>query len=187
MNGPICYTLTAADLEAGYRFNAYRAWRKPRTFIVFSIVATLYAALIFFTGPLSLGAFIEAWAISLLVVGAAIAALFVSGIVQRPRLARRHFAQHKALHEPVTLTWDENEIRMEQPSGNGRRPWGDYVKWGATPRHLFLFQSDTLFNLIPRAVLTPDQAGQIMDHLTCAGVPRVGPPALLQAAAVPSV
>ena len=186
MTGPICYTLTAVDLEAGSRFNAYRAWRKPRTFIVFAVIAILYAALIFFTGPLNLVSFMQSWAISLLAVGAMIAALFVLGIVQRPRLARRHFAQQKALHEPITLTWDETEIRFEQPSGNGRRPWGDYVKWGATPRHLFLFQSDILYNLIPRTAPTPDQATQIMEHLTRAGVPRVGPPARPQAAA-PSV
>lgn len=186
MTVSICYTLTAADLEAGYRFNAYRAWRKPRILIVFAVVEILYAALIFFVGPMALVSFIRAWAISLLAVGAMIAALFVLGIVQRPRLARRHFAQQKALHEPITLTWDETEIHLEQPSGNGRRPWGDYVKWGATPRHLFLFQSDALFNLIPRTALMQDQAAQIMEHLTRAGVPRVGPPARPQAAA-PSV
>lgn len=174
MTGAICYTLTASDLEAGYRFNAYRAWRKPRTFIAFSVMATLYTALIFFAGPLSLGAFIQAWAVSLLVVGVVIALLFLIGMVQRPRLARRHFAQQKALHEPITLSWDENEIRLAQPSGHGRRPWGDYVKWGTTPRHLFLFQSDTVFNLVPLTALSPDQATRIMNHLSRADVPRVG-------------
>ena len=73
-----------------------------------------------------------------------------------PKRARRSFRQHKSLHGEVKLRWDESEITFETAQAFSRHQWSDFVK-SAENRHVVLFfQTDNLFNFIPKRVLGQD-------------------------------
>jgi hypothetical protein len=79
-----------------------------------------------------------------------------------PRRTRRTFAQQKDLHGPVSIDWSEQGVAIQSARGSARFAWEDFVRVVEGRRAILLFQSDRLYNFIPKRTLTPDQAVQIM-------------------------
>lgn len=174
MSGSAQYSLSAADLETAYRFHSGMLWREPRTILTFATGSAFVAVAYFGRSDASWQSAIQAIAIGLLFAGLIVAFSFALVKWQVPRQARRIFGQQKALHAPITISWNANDIEFEQPHFHGRHAWADFVKWGASADMLLLYQSDMVFNPIPGRALSPEAWADIIDALTAAGIARVG-------------
>ena len=76
--------------------------------------------------------------------------------------ARRIFEQQKLLQEETTITWSETGWRTATEHSVTDLPWGYFVKILENEHVILLYQSDLLFNFIPKSVLTPAQATDIV-------------------------
>jgi len=90
-----------------------------------------------------------------------------------PRRARRFLAQQKSLQGEATISWDSEGMSFAIANGHTRVAWVDYVRWLEGDKLLLLFQSDHLFNALPKRLFNDGQAAEIRDYLTAA-VGKVG-------------
>jgi YcxB-like protein len=104
-------------------------------------------------------------------IGGAISQTIVRSFVL-PRRARRRFAQQKSLHGEVQFDWDEDGLAWATERGSGKTPWGDYLKWREDDRFILLYQTDVLFQMVPKRAFA--NAHEKDDFLSCLGTRSVG-------------
>ncbi len=61
------------------------------------------------------------------------------------------------LQEELTVTWDTQGLRAATLNSDTRTPWPHYRRWREDARVVLLYQSDALFQFIPKRVLGKDQ------------------------------
>lgn len=77
------------------------------------------------------------------------------------RMLARSFAQHAALRSPLEYWWDEVGIGARNAMGQSQRPWASYVRVREDERAFLLYQTDELFEMVPKAWFTsPEQLEQ---------------------------
>jgi hypothetical protein len=85
-------------------------------------------------------------------IGGAAAGLAVREVMRRvflPYRSRKLFAQHKALHPPMTLEWDREALQVHAETGNSRTPWRDYLGRREDRSVILLYVSEALFLMVP--------------------------------------
>jgi len=128
MSGTATYHLTAEHLAAGYRFNDRLAWRKPRTLFAVGMAIVLYTMIFLLIGGVSGIAAFRSFVIAAAIIGGFVFLVVMIRKWQIPRLAKRHFAQHKALQEAISLSWDADSIELRQPRSVGNHDWTGFIK-----------------------------------------------------------
>jgi YcxB-like protein len=83
-----------------------------------------------------------------------------------PIWTRRTYRKHRTLHRPYTYSWSETGLMFASESGEWRVAWSDYLKWREDALIFIFYQAPRLFNIVPKRVLTPEQA---VDLRQCAG------------------
>lgn len=78
------------------------------------------------------------------------------------KATQRIFSQQKLLQEESVLTWSETNYRVDTKNSWVDLPWNYYVKVVDAKHVILLYQSDVLFNFIPKSVLTPEQRADIV-------------------------
>ncbi|BAF87718.1 unknown protein [Azorhizobium caulinodans ORS 571] len=78
------------------------------------------------------------------------------------RLARRIFAQQKSLNQPFTLAWTDEALQTQAPQGDATLPWRDLVKMKQDRHMILFFESDALFRMVPRRVLSQAQQDDLL-------------------------
>ena len=78
-----------------------------------------------------------------------------------PAMARRHHRQMAAFRDPVTVSWTDEGLSLESSRGSIRMAWKDFVDWAETPTVFLLYQSDLLYNLIPRSAVTSEEEADL--------------------------
>jgi YcxB-like protein len=89
------------------------------------------------------------------IFGGLIGALFTKTVYRwlfLPRRSAKLFQQQKSLRHEITYTWDAQNLRVENERGQGTIPWADYLKWRENERLFLLYQSDVLFNVLPKRI-----------------------------------
>ena len=79
-----------------------------------------------------------------------------------PARSRRAFAQQKMLHHRVDVDWSDEGVRLMSEPGNSSFDWRDFTRVEQGRDVILLFQSDYLFNFIPRRALSADQADRFI-------------------------
>ncbi|HWW27899.1 MAG TPA: YcxB family protein [Caulobacter sp.] len=94
--------------------------------------------------------------------------MFVADLWLLPRSVRKSLARDKGLQGDNTVTWDAERLTLRGSHGQSLWPWGDFVRWQESPGGLLLWQSDRLYNFLPKRCLSEAQAAEIRDHLRTA-------------------
>jgi hypothetical protein len=157
------YQVTAQDLIAGYRLNFLSALKRRKVWVRSAVLAIVLGTGSAFLFADDLGTVLGA------LVGVAYVALLLSVIwltcfLLLPRRARRIFAQQKALHDQITIEWSETLITVRSERGATTFKWSDFVRSLENRDIILLFQSDAVFNFVPKRVLSPEQAASIVAY-----------------------
>ncbi|WP_448662368.1 YcxB family protein [Sphingomonas sp. CJ20] len=171
------FTVGEADYLAAVRRNFADQLRGTRMVWGVAILSAVYVA-IFLGLPLLDGERFTLVSVLVALAGSVAtgAGVFVGiMLVARrllPRRARRAYRQHRGLRDPIRAEWDDAGLRIAAATGESRLAWGDYVRWSADDRVLLLYQTDYLFNILPRAAMTEAQHASILAALAAHDVPR---------------
>ncbi|MFC4822086.1 YcxB family protein [Dokdonella ginsengisoli] len=106
------------------------------------------------------------------VLGGAIGMLVcyaLSWLFYLPWKARRMFGQQKSLHETYELAWDDEGMSIRGRLGQGTTPWDSYLKKKENERIVLLYQSDLLFQMLPRRAFTAVQMQALQPYLERVG------------------
>lgn len=89
-----------------------------------------------------------------------------------PRRARRLFKQSKSQHQPMTFGWSANDSFWHSAHAEQRLPWLHYHRWRETGSVYLLYLNDTLYQFVPRHILTAGQDTDLRETLIASGLPR---------------
>lgn len=162
MRQSVGFELTASDLLAAYRAHCWAHFRRPRFLVTYLIVAICYTALGWLFNERDTLSSLLADAMVALLLAAVVMCLILGltfGLL--PRRVRRVFAQQKSLHGPAEVEWDDEEIKLSGATGLSRFAWHDFVKWHESSSTILLYQSDAMFNLLPKRAFSPEQIDTI--------------------------
>lgn len=94
-----------------------------------------------------------------------------------PRQARRTFAQQKELGVPWEMLVTETGLEISNEFGHARRPWGDFIKWKEDDDLLLLYESDTVYRVLPKRFFSPaEQLARLKQKLIESHVPVASGP-----------
>lgn len=82
-----------------------------------------------------------------------------------PWKARRMFGQQKSLHETYELEWDEQGLSVHGRLAQSTTPWDAYLKKKENERIVLLYQSDLLFQMLPKRAFTAAQLQALRPYL----------------------
>jgi hypothetical protein len=89
--------------------------------------------------------------------GVALGLGIVSTRLSLPRRVRTLFEQQRSLHEPFNYRFDHDGVHVRIETWQADRPWSYYRRWRATSGCFLIFQSDTIFEVLPKRWLSnPD-------------------------------
>lgn len=123
------------------------------------------------------------WPASLLFTGSVILAVAIMSPliamalnwIQRieiKRRVRKSFAQHRSIHQPIDVDWNDDELSFATSASHVRRPWGDHVAWSFDGQVFAVFATDNLYHPIPSHALSAEQVADLTSLMSAAGVPR---------------
>lgn len=166
--GGVRFTATAADLAAAYRCQYMARLLSWASLVSMVVSLSLLAGFLFLVAtdvPL-------AWKLGILACAAAGGVVFPLAMIRWrvSALARRIHGQQRALHGEVALEWDQDELRATTGDGGSRTRWTDYHRWRESPAVILFYQSDALFQFLPKRVLTPAQADALRALAAAAGL-----------------
>lgn len=174
MHGSARFSLTADDYIAATRLHITRASYRNNLIKLALIMGLLYAVLAFAV----MGQWTWQHAAGAVGLGAIAAVIIVLGIaatnhIMVARRTRRIYAQQKSLHEEFEFSWDETGFDLATPSARSRHHWADFRQWAEGPDGIILYQSDALFNMLPKRALSEEALADIRARLDQAKVRRL--------------
>lgn len=89
-----------------------------------------------------------------------------------PRQVRRLFRQSKSQHHLMTFGWTSEDAYWHSGPSNQRTPWLHYHRWLEARSAYLLYLNDTLYQFVPRHVLTAAQDSDFRETLIASGLPR---------------
>lgn len=166
--GALSFTLTAEDVVAAYRLQNWARLLSWASLISLVFSLSVIAGLVAVAMP-------EApfvWKAAL--VGGALAGglLLPLGMMRWrvPALARRIHRQQRGLREEIMLEWTSEALAARSPLGHGRLLWTDYVRWREDRAIVLLFQSDAIFQMLPKRILPPPVLEALRSYAAAANV-----------------
>jgi len=168
----VTYTYTVDDFIAAQRLHAWQSYVSVKGLRALLILWAIYFGLAMLLTNL--------WPVShpaiLAVATGAVTIAVAAGItgvnaLLTPRRSRRLYQQQRALHEPFELRWSGESFELSSGSGSGRHPWNHFVKAVEDRHSLMLYQSDLLYNLVPKRVVDETSLASMRAALHGAGVP----------------
>ncbi|MCW4462277.1 YcxB family protein [Sphingomonas sp. BT-65] len=171
MHGPIRFSLTADDYVTATRLHMTREFYRSKLIKLTALMGLFYAALVFLT----LGQWTWQYAAIAAGLGAVAAAIIVLGIavtnhIMIARRSRRIYAQQKSLHDEFEFFWDETAFNLATQSARSRHNWADFRQWAEGPDAIILYQSDALFNMLPKRAFPEEALADIRERLSQAKV-----------------
>ncbi|MDH7794659.1 MULTISPECIES: YcxB family protein [unclassified Beijerinckia] len=167
-NRSVTFQLEAADYVTANKLHVRKQYRKP-LLLVFSICVTL-AYLVFI---------VMSWhrappaPLAVIVHGAfwgGILWSLVSYFFLVPRQTRKAFQEQKGFQYPLTLTWSDDGIEVQNQQGRAAFPWTDLFRWAEDQRIILFYHSSRLFQMLPRRVLSD---AQVDDLHRCIKTPKI--------------
>ncbi|GEM_PF-1009575 len=79
---------------------------------------------------------------------------------------KKIYRQQRNLQLPYEFSWDSSGIEMKNEMGKGRIEWSDFVKFKESKKVILLYQSDALFNIVPKTAFENEQQlSEFSSHL----------------------
>ena len=82
-----------------------------------------------------------------------------------PIFYKNIFTQVKSLNSPFEYEFTETEMLLSNEFGNSRIPWENYTKWKENSELIMLYQSDIVYNIIPKRFFSDPQQIEIIKSL----------------------
>ncbi|NMW31565.1 YcxB family protein [Altererythrobacter sp. RZ02] len=92
--------------------------------------------------------------------------------VSVPLSARRQFRQSVSLGEPVTFSFDEDQIELGNERSHARFAWDEFHRWHETEDYFMLYQSAMLYNILPKRDMSEEQVVAVRSCLESKGPQR---------------
>jgi hypothetical protein len=93
-----------------------------------------------------------------------LASILLMNYLLIPARARRAFAQQKALHHRVEVDWSDEGVGLVSEQGDSNFDWQDFVMVEHGRDVILLFQSEYLFNFIPRRAFPAGEAADFIQR-----------------------
>lgn len=155
------------DLIAAYRLHFWTSFKCKRTVWSYALGGLLFA----FIGTL----FAEWDSPWVILGGATVGFIFwlflltcilaVNYILIPPR-SRRAFRQMKTLRSQTEIKWSPERIQLQSAQGSSDLDWRDFARIAQGRDVILLFQSDYLFNFIPKRAVSNEQATDLVKSAT---------------------
>lgn len=159
------FSLTADDFLSAQKLHIRRHFLKLPMLFVYAVCLIFLAVGLFFP-PASSG-------LRILVLGFPLAMggfILFNHFVMLPYRTRKIFSQQKTLHEPVDAQWDEEGYAAASGNVSGLIKWTQYHRLDFNELIILLYQSDTLFQMLPRRALTQNQFDDFIALAKTAGL-----------------
>ena len=153
------FRYTEEDLVQAARLYSGRSLNRPQ--VIVSYLSLWFFSLILFTylvtGETSPAAVVEdpVRILGLSILPFVLILLWTLWLI--PTLARRNFRQQKALQGDFIYRWSEKGLSVQADIGNFEMPWDHFVSWGENANTILILETDRLYRVIPKRVLSPDQ------------------------------
>ncbi|MCW6506912.1 YcxB family protein [Lichenifustis flavocetrariae] len=154
----IQFELDPLDTVHAYQLH-YRdqLWRKPALVSV-TVLLVLEAILLVIGLP-------GDWTgIAVVLLASALGGITVPRLMIRfriPRAARKIHAQQKALQQPIDVAFEVNGLRSTSETGTTFTPWEHYRKLREDGNVMLFYQSDALFQFVPKRFLSGSQVDDV--------------------------
>jgi hypothetical protein len=89
-----------------------------------------------------------------------------------PPRAQRVFAQQKSFQAEYNVNWDVQTMELKTAKGSYKCPWSDFVSWAESKTTFLIYQSDNVFNFVPKRALAVDEAKDFRAKLIAANLPK---------------
>lgn len=86
--------------------------------------------------------------------------------------ARRLFGLQKNLRDEYHVAWDSAAMDIRTPTITSHLLWTDFVRWAERDTSIIVYQSDYMFNFIPKWAFGEGDLDDLRARLTAAGVPK---------------
>ena len=80
-----------------------------------------------------------------------------------PHYSRRYYGQAAILRQPFTVSWDEVGLDSRTPRSTSTTPWDAYVGRREDASTMLFFQTDALYQFLPKHALTAAQVARLRD------------------------
>lgn len=157
-------------IAAALSFQRLALKRRPFAIFVSVIVAIIVAMAWLLARE---GEFLE---VLLIMTGSGLVTLLLMIALLRwvsvPMSARRQFRQSVSLGEPVTFSFDEDQIELGNERSYARFAWGEFHRWHETDCYFMLYQSAMLYNILPKRDMSENQIVKVQTFLETKGPQR---------------
>lgn len=166
------FRFTEADLIQAARLFSGKNLSRPK--VIVSYICLWFAGLIFFTYVITGSTSPSGIAtdplriLGLSILPFALIAVWTLWLI--PTLARRNFRMQRSLHGDFSYGWDADKLMVSTEYGSFDMPWSHFHGWAENDKMLLLFESDRLYRVIPKRVLSPEQQTDLRHHLPKIGV-----------------
>ena len=166
------FRFTEADLIQAARLFAGRNLSRPK--VIVSYLCLWFFSLILFTylltGSTSPSAITSdpGRILGLSILPFALILIWTLWLI--PALARRNFRLQRSLHGDFSYGWSTDKLMVSTEYGSFDMPWSHFHGWAENDKMLLLFESDRLYRVIPKRVLSPEQQTDLRQHLDRVGV-----------------
>jgi hypothetical protein len=75
--------------------------------------------------------------------------------------ARKQFNQQPGAHGPRTFLLDDWGVHARWNGGSIDVEWKNYIQWVESSKHVLLYLSPFLFNILPKRSLSSDQMTEL--------------------------
>jgi hypothetical protein len=148
-----------ADLKAAYRLHFWTSLTWKRTVLSYAFGGLLFALI---------GTLFTEWdSGGVVLIGATLGFVFWSVLLAcilamnyfliAPR-SRRAFRQMKALRSHTDVNWSAERVQLQSAQGSSDLDWRDFAHIAQGRDVILLFQSDYMFNFIPKHAVSDEQA-----------------------------
>lgn len=107
-------------------------------------------------------------------VGGVVCALLLVALnfLLLPGRVEKLFEQSKSQHQEMSFGWSPEGIFWETVNGSQRLPWSHYHRWRETGSVYLLYLNDTLYQFVPRHILTTEQDADLRATFIASGLSR---------------
>lgn len=163
----VTFTPTVDDLVAAYQRHHWALFRGRKTRVALAVSLSVVA--------IALGVLIEddPVATAAILLASLIGGLLLPSTMIRwrvPVVARRIYAQQRGLHDEIHVAADAAGIAARSARMEGQTPWSHYLRWREDRRVILLYQSDALFQFVPKRALSEAQVATLRGFAAAAGV-----------------
>lgn len=172
---PVHFTLSEADMLSAQRdfWRGSVGWRKlgKMIFWIWLSYAVLILSVEWFSGDIQLWSTVLG-VIGVTLIGAVVITLLLValGYILIPYHSRKGYRQQEAIRAPTSIGWDAETICISNDYGTSNLPWRSFIGWTDGRDNVLLYQSDRLFNILPKSAVRAAQQAEAIAHLRAANV-----------------